>query len=59
MNNIRNWSCIALFVEDDGIKEYFAGPPGPPGPPGSLSDDDLANRVISYIQSEYLESAFS
>ena len=27
------------------------GPPGPPGPPSYQSVDDVANRVISYVQS--------
>lgn len=44
----------------DSIRQYLAGPPGPPGPQGAPSAsgsagdvpvDDLANRVIAYIQS--------
>lgn len=44
---------IYFSPKDDGIREYFTGPPGPPGPPGSISDDDLANRVINYLQSKF------
>lgn len=38
----------------DGVREYLAGPPGPPGPPGPGGEgqmDDVANRVITYMQS--------
>lgn len=38
------------------IRQYLVGPPGPPGPPGAPGPagdefDDVANRVLSYIQS--------
>lgn len=39
------------------IREYLAGSPGPPGPPGAPGAagdglvDDVANRVLAYIQS--------
>lgn len=38
----------------DGVREYLAGPPGPPGPPGPGGEglmDDVANQVITYMQS--------
>lgn len=54
-----HWStCETLcWHAGDGIRQYLAGPPGPPGPPGgpgSTGDglvDDVANRVIAYVQS--------
>lgn len=39
------------------IKQFLAGPPGPPGPPGfsGLAGEelveDVANKVIAYMQS--------
>lgn len=41
------------------VRQYLTGPPGPPGPPGVPGDsgdelvDDVANRVLSYIQSKH------
>lgn len=49
--------CVVLHG-GDGVREYMSGPPGPPGVPGPPgggsveSVDDLASRVIAYIQSE-------
>lgn len=40
------------------VRQFLTGPPGPPGPPGVPGDsgdelvDDVANRVLSYIQSK-------
>lgn len=40
------------------VRQYLTGPPGPPGPPGVPGNagdelvDDVANRVLSYIQSK-------
>lgn len=40
------------------VRQYLTGPPGPPGPPGvpgNVGDelvDDVANRVLNYIQSK-------
>lgn len=57
-------SSVTLFKTElpwligGDIRQYLAGPPGPSGPPGvpgTAGDelvDDVANRVLAYIQSE-------
>lgn len=49
---------------DGDIRQYLAGPPGPPGPPGvpgNLDEelvDDVANRVLAYVQSKNESTTF-
>ncbi|XP_077379746.1 uncharacterized protein LOC144020295 isoform X2 [Festucalex cinctus] len=64
----RDWSAsgsrsemgqyIAEYIQNGNFKQYLVGPPGPPGPPGVSAAsgakmvDDVANRVIAYMQSQ-------
>lgn len=50
-----------MFLPGDNVRRYLAGPPGPPGPigppgypgaPGTSSVDEIAARVLSYVQSK-------